>query len=147
MRMRVQRGASICLFTGAIALGTAGESNAQRLTPAMLCSWSQVHAQSGSVNAQSAFAPYYGKNRIHYDNAITVFSNVVSVSAPASEPWWIARFMIAQAHYRRGQGKDIITAKTMIKMLRDNYPSFDENKYGMKDRFEELEKQIASGGH
>ncbi len=72
MRMRVPRGASLCLFTAAIALGTAGESNAQRLTPAMLCSWSQFHAQSsvnaqGSVHAQGQMAPYYGKNRIHYD--------------------------------------------------------------------------------
>jgi hypothetical protein len=67
MRMRVPRSASVCLFTTALALGTAGASNAQRLTPAMLCSWSQVHAPSHSVNAQSQFAPYYGKNRIHYD--------------------------------------------------------------------------------
>ena len=67
MRMRVPRSASICLFTAAIALGTAVESNAQRLTPGLLCSWSQFHAQTSSVNAQTQFAPYYGKNRIHYD--------------------------------------------------------------------------------
>ena len=39
MRMRVPRSASICLFAVAFILATAGESNAQRLTPAMLCSW------------------------------------------------------------------------------------------------------------
>ena len=67
MRMRVQRGASLCLFAAALALGTASESHAQRLTPAMLCSWTQFHAQGSSTHAQSQFAPYYGKNRIHYD--------------------------------------------------------------------------------
>src|SRR5687767_4493318 len=67
MRMRVPRSASICLFAALVILATAGESNAQRLTPAMLCSWSQLHAPGSSINAQSQFAPYYGKNQIHYD--------------------------------------------------------------------------------
>jgi hypothetical protein len=44
MRMRITRSISICLVAAAIAIGTAGE-----------------------VNAQSSFAPYYGKNLIHYD--------------------------------------------------------------------------------
>ena len=67
MRMRVPRSASICLFAVVLALATADESNAQRLTPGMLCSWTQLHGQGSSVNAQSQFAPYYGKNQIHYD--------------------------------------------------------------------------------
>jgi len=67
MRMRLPRRASICVFTLALFVGTVGESNAQKLSPAMLCSWSQLHASGSSVNAQSQFAPYYGKNLIHYD--------------------------------------------------------------------------------
>jgi hypothetical protein len=67
MRMRVPRSASICLLTAGLFLSTAGESNAQRLTPAMLCSWAHNHAPGANVNAQSQFAPYYGKNQIHYD--------------------------------------------------------------------------------
>ena len=67
MRMRVPQCALICLFAAAFVPVTAGESNAQRLTPGMLCSWSQLHAQGSSINAQSQFAPYYGKNQIHYD--------------------------------------------------------------------------------
>jgi hypothetical protein len=67
MRMRAPRSASICLLTAGLFLSTAGESNAQRLTPAMLCSWAHNHAPGASVNAQSQFAPYYGKNQIHYD--------------------------------------------------------------------------------
>src|SRR6187200_1177170 len=73
MRMRVPRSASICLFAVVFALALADESNAQRLTPGMLCSWTQLHTQGSSVNAQSSInaqsqmAPYYGKNQIHYD--------------------------------------------------------------------------------
>ena len=83
MRMRVPRGASICVSAAALLLIFAGESTAQRLTPGLLCSWADLHpggsvaqtgsgsvnAQtgSGSVNAQSGFAPYYGKNQIHWD--------------------------------------------------------------------------------
>ncbi len=67
MRMRVPRSASICLLALGLTLATANESNAQRLTPAMLCSWAHLHAPGASVNAQSQFAPYYGKNQIHYD--------------------------------------------------------------------------------
>jgi WD40-like Beta Propeller Repeat len=78
MRTRVPRRASICLLVLACATGVADESNAQKLSPMMLCPWSQLHqpspelvlaaaAPGGSVNAQSQFAPYYGKNQIHYD--------------------------------------------------------------------------------
>jgi hypothetical protein len=66
MGMRAPRSASICVFAVAL-LAVAGESNAQRLTPGMLCSWSHLHARASSTHAQSQFAPYYGKNQIHYD--------------------------------------------------------------------------------
>ena len=66
MRMRVPR-SSICLLTMAFILAAAGESNAQRLTPADLCPWAPVHTPGAGINAQSQFAPYYGKNQIHYD--------------------------------------------------------------------------------
>ena len=78
MRTRSTRRASIFAIALAIFLGIADESNAQRLTPGMLCSWTQLHrasqseprppsAPGASVNPQSQFAPYYGKNEIHYD--------------------------------------------------------------------------------
>ena len=51
----------------AFILAAAGESNAQRLTPADLCPWAPVHTPGAGINAQSQFAPYYGKNQIHYD--------------------------------------------------------------------------------
>jgi len=67
MRMRFTHGASICALALLLSIGIAAEANAQRLTPAMLCSWAPLHAPGASVNAQSQFAPYYGKNLIHYD--------------------------------------------------------------------------------
>ena len=67
MRMRMPRSASICVLVLALAVGIAAESNAQKLSPTMLCSRSQLHTLRGSVHAQSQFAPYYGKNQIHYD--------------------------------------------------------------------------------
>ncbi|HEV3216187.1 MAG TPA: hypothetical protein VGZ27_10715 [Vicinamibacterales bacterium] len=45
MRMRVTRSASVCLIAAAAF----------------------VVATAGELNAQSTFAPYYGKNQIHYD--------------------------------------------------------------------------------
>src|SRR5690242_607184 len=67
MRMRVPRSASICLLAASMLLATAGESNAQRLIPADLCPWAPTHLPGAAINAQSQFAPYYGKNQIHYD--------------------------------------------------------------------------------
>ena len=65
MRMRVTRSASACLIAAAsFVVATAGELNAQSTyvqTP--IC---RVERTS-TVNAQSTFAPYYGKNLIHYD--------------------------------------------------------------------------------
>jgi hypothetical protein len=67
MRTRVARSASICLFFVAAAIGTAAESTAQTNIPEHLCSWTRLHAPRTGINAQSQFAPYYGKNQIHYD--------------------------------------------------------------------------------
>jgi hypothetical protein len=67
MRTRVPRSASICLFLAAFAIGTAGESSAQTNILEHLCSWTRLHAPRTGINAQSQFAPYYGKNQIHYD--------------------------------------------------------------------------------
>jgi hypothetical protein len=67
MRMRVPDRASICLFAAVLILATAGESHAQRPTPEVLCSWTQLHMSGSTVNAQTQFAPYYGKNQVHYD--------------------------------------------------------------------------------
>lgn len=81
-------------------------------------------------------------NKIHYDNAITVFTNIAGLSDTNSEPWWISRFMIYDSYFLRGSGNDITKAEIGIKQLEANYPNFDEGKYGLKDRFIDLKKRI-----
>ncbi|HTF58250.1 MAG TPA: hypothetical protein VK661_13545, partial [Planctomycetota bacterium] len=87
-------------------------------------------------------------NRIQYDNAINVFFNTSANAPPTGEAWWISKFMLFEVFYRRGKDKDIMSAKLGIESLERNYPNFDENKFGMKDRFIELKRLIAtaSGG-
>ncbi len=66
MRSRLTRSFCVCVLGLVSTLAIVSEASAQRLTPGMLCSWD--HRMPGSsVNAQSGFAPYYGKNQIHYD--------------------------------------------------------------------------------
>jgi hypothetical protein len=67
MRMRVTRSASIVLFASAFAVAAADELNAQTLTPYFVPPQTSILCPLKSVNAQSQFAPYYGKNLIHYD--------------------------------------------------------------------------------
>ncbi len=81
-------------------------------------------------------------NKIHFDNAINVFANMTSVSQSDKEPWWISRYMSLLAYFLRGHDKDILAAQIGIKMVQDNYPDFDGNRYGLKDKFIELKKRI-----
>ena len=83
--------------------------------------------------------------KIHYDNAISTFGDIANIAASGSEPWWIARFMSLQCHYLRGKDKDILTAQIAIKQIQANYPDFDGGKYGLKERFIELQKKIETG--
>src|SRR5262245_29442788 len=66
MRSRLTRSACVCVLGFFLAIGIAADAAAQWLTPGMLCSW-EHRALGSNVNAQSGFAPYYGKNQIHYD--------------------------------------------------------------------------------
>jgi tetratricopeptide (TPR) repeat protein len=83
-------------------------------------------------------------NRIQYDNAINVFFNISAVAETQSESWWISKFMLFEVFYLRGKEKDMTAAKLGIESLERNYPNFDENKYGMKDRFIELKRRIGT---
>jgi hypothetical protein len=79
---------------------------------------------------------------IQYDNAITVFANVTSVAAPGKELWWMAKYMALSTMFQRGKGQDITMTKVGIENLERNYPGFDGNEWGMKDKFETLRKQV-----
>ena len=84
--------------------------------------------------------------KIHYDNAISVFTDVTSVAGQGGEPWWIGRYMTILSHFRRGGPKDIMTAQIAIKQIQANYPDFDGGKYGLKEKFIELLKEIERTG-
>jgi tetratricopeptide (TPR) repeat protein len=82
------------------------------------------------------------KLKFQFDNASTVFSNVLRIVQPSSEPWWQAKFMVLQVLFLRGAESDVKLARVGIENLERSNPTFDDNKFGMKDKFLELRKQI-----
>src|SRR5579862_7271554 len=83
------------------------------------------------------------KLKFQFDNASTVFSNVLRVVQKDSEPYWQAKFMVLQVLFDRGAESDVKLAKVGLENLeRDSEGKFDNNKFGMKDKFSELKKQI-----
>jgi tetratricopeptide (TPR) repeat protein len=82
------------------------------------------------------------KLKFQFDNASTVFSNVLRVVQSDSEPWWQAKFMVLQVLFDRGAEADVKLAKVGLENLERSNPMFDNGKYGMKDKFLELKKQI-----
>ena len=83
------------------------------------------------------------KLKFQFDNASTVFSNVLRVVQKDSEPYWQAKFMVLQVLFDRGAESDVKLAKVGLENLeRDSEGKLDNNKFGMKDKFFELKKQI-----
>ncbi len=83
------------------------------------------------------------KLKFQFDNASTVFSNVLRVVQKDSEPWWQGKFMVIQVLFDRGAEADLKLAKIGLENLeRDSDGKFDNGKFGMKDKFLELKKQI-----
>ena len=107
-----------------------------------------VYVEEGYVYAE--LGKKDAKLKFQFDNASTVFSNVLRVVQADSEPWWQAKFMVLQVLFDRGAESDVKLAKVGIENLERSNPTFDNNKYGMKDKFLELKKQInavmGSGG-
>jgi hypothetical protein len=50
--------------------------------------------------------------------------------------------MVLQVLFERGAENDLKLARVGLENLERVNPTFDDNKYGMKDRFLELKKQI-----
>jgi len=82
------------------------------------------------------------KQKFQFDNASTVFSNVLRVVQTDSEPWWQSKFMVLQVLFDRGAESDLKLAKVGLENLERSNPNFDNGKFKMKDRFLELKKQI-----
>src|SRR5579862_1544514 len=81
--------------------------------------------------------------RFELDNASTVFSNVLRVVQQFSEPWWQSKYMVLKVLFDRGAEADVKLAQVGLDNLERSDPKFDDNKYGMKEKFLELKKQIS----
>lgn len=75
-------------------------------------------------------------------NALTVFNELLGATAKDSEPWWTARYFSARIPFERGQGNDVRDADAVLQSVRRNYPSFDEGRFGLREKFEELRAQV-----
>jgi tetratricopeptide (TPR) repeat protein len=82
------------------------------------------------------------KLKFQLDNASTVFSNVLRVVQADSEPWWQAKYMVLRVLFDRGAESDVKLAGVGLENLERSNPMFDDNRFGMKDRFLALKKEI-----
>ena len=80
--------------------------------------------------------------KFQFGNALTVFGNVLEWTETESEPWWIGKYMSIRCWFERGEGGDIAKAAAALSLLEGNRPGFDAGKFGMKERFLELLKQV-----
>src|SRR5204863_907478 len=99
-----------------------------------------VYVEEGYVFAE--LGKKDAKLKFQFDNASTVFSNVLRVVQGNSEPWWQSKYMVLQVLFDRGAEADIKLARVGLENLERSNPNFDNNKYKMKDKFLELKKQI-----
>ena len=83
------------------------------------------------------------KLKFQFDNASTVFSNVLRVVQQFSEPWWQSKYMVLRVLFDRGAESDVKLAQVGLDNLERSDPKFDDNKFGMKEKFLELKKQIS----
>lgn len=80
--------------------------------------------------------------KFQYDNASTVFSNIVRVVEPNSEVWWLSKYMVLATLFERGADADIKLAKVGLENLERNSPDFDGGKFGMKERCLDLKAKL-----
>ena len=86
--------------------------------------------------------------KFQLDNAATVFHNTLKATQPDSEPWWLAKYMVLEILYVRGEANDLKLAKIGIENIEKNSPDYDADKdnpkgrYGMKEKFLDLKAKI-----
>ncbi len=86
--------------------------------------------------------------KFQLDNSATVFHNVLKVTQPNSEPWWLSKYMVLLLLYVRGEPNDLKLAKIGIENIEKNSPDYDADKdnpkgrYGMKEKFLDLKAKI-----
>ncbi|RPH50448.1 MAG: hypothetical protein EHM91_02020 [Planctomycetota bacterium] len=98
-----------------------------------------VYVELGYVYVELGKA---SKQKFQLDNASTVFSNVLRVVQADSEPWWQSKLMVLQVLYERGAESDLKLAKVGLDNLERSNPTFDNGKFGMKEKFLDLKSKI-----
>jgi hypothetical protein len=84
--------------------------------------------------------------KFQFDNASTVFSNVLRVVQLESEPWWTAKYEVLATLVARGAESDLKLARVGLENLERSHPNFDQNQFGLKDRFLRLKRTIETAG-
>ena len=81
--------------------------------------------------------------RASFDEASIVFSNILRMVQPGTEPWWVGKYMVLEVLLERGSESDVKLSKVGLENLERNNPDFDAGQFGMKDRFLKLKQKIA----
>lgn len=79
------------------------------------------------------------KDRKYLDSALDVIGRVIGVAPPDSQLWWRSKYDYMAALYEKG---DYQQAWIGIRALQRTNPNFENNKYGLKAKFEALSKKL-----
>jgi hypothetical protein len=82
--------------------------------------------------------------KFQYGNSLTVFNQMLGVAGRGMGPYWTAKYYTIRILYERGEGRDLKTAEGILDNLFGEWPNYDEGKYGYKDLFVDLRKQVKS---
>jgi hypothetical protein len=83
-----------------------------------------------------------GDQKFQLSNALRVFNNLVGISLSGSRPWWDAKYWGIRILFERGEKSDVKMADAALSLTETNHPGFDEGKYGMREKFVELRKEV-----
>jgi tetratricopeptide (TPR) repeat protein len=76
--------------------------------------------------------------------AYVIFANVVDKSTKDTEGWWRAKYLVIKILFDRGGQGDFEMAQMGIENMRQNYPKWEENKFGLSAMYDSLEASIKS---
>ncbi len=79
-----------------------------------------------------------------YDDAIDILVAVGKVTESGSEPWWRAKHLLLMTMRERASPADMKVTRTLIENLEKNYPTYDDDQYGMRRRILALKATLGA---
>lgn len=79
------------------------------------------------------------KDRKYMDEAVAVWGRVLGAVQAGHSLWWRGKYFLFAALYEKGEYDD---AAIGMKQLQRQNPSFENNRFGLKERFETLAKKL-----